>query len=200
MREKWPKLTGIAVGICLLLLAFSVLMAMGFFTVPVLVAFFPFLFLASAAVISLVSLVFHKGHIPALPLWGVSLVVLVGWPICASSPVAIAASLTRRDAALEVPIMAGIPGVSLDVYWDEPGRATFEFRTAYPEQAVRDFYRQQLLARGWTEVTETRFRKGERGIDILYGVHYVGNIGNSFQKFQNQASSFPYEVEVYYYR
>jgi hypothetical protein len=183
MRNKWPQLTGIALGICVALLIISILVAMYGFEL----AYFlpgPWGLVLLAVIIWLAvlgALVVREGYIPALPLWGVLLAVLVGWPLCASGPIAARMTWMMWHELSEVPTMPQAQGIS--VFADDPGEgplvACLKYGTTTSAQAVFEFYRKQLPLQGWSEdflfaqkassaIGITSFHKNGKTLSITY--------------------------------
>jgi hypothetical protein len=210
MRDKWPKLTGIALGVCLALLIFSLLSVSGVLNAAALefaISSFGLIFVfAFAIAIWLGWFGVSKGYVSALPLWGVLIAILIGWPLCAYGAVAARIFWMKRQALSEVPVMAEAQNTSVDVNWfevDSPANTCFDYRIASSQQVVFDFYREQLSARGWAEDTKSQFALQappttmwylKTGSSMRIDYSYTRN-----QRIENQAPRFPNKVDVCYW-
>jgi hypothetical protein len=154
MGKKRPTLTGFAWGVCFALLISSLLLVWQGLAV---VYAFGLIFLPGLVVgVWLGMLCTHHGYIPALPVWGVLLIVVLGWPLCAYGPIAARVAWMERQVRSQVPVMPQAENVSVDVNWlgsdsYTSGRSCIEFDTNASQQSVFAFYRQRFSARGWSE-------------------------------------------------
>jgi len=152
-RSRWA--TGIASSVCFALLIFSLLLAwFGYGLVYLIIGSFGLIIVFGFALAIWVGLFCAgRGYIPAMPLWVVVLTAVIGWPLCAYGPIAARVFWMKRDALSEVPIMSQAQGMSVSVKWlgsdSGPPRACFDYRAGNTQQAVFQFYREQMQARGW---------------------------------------------------
>jgi len=191
-RSRWA--TGIASSVCFALLIFSLLLAwFGYGLVYLIIGSFGLIIVFGFALAIWVGLFCAgRGYIPAMPLWVVVLTAVIGWPLCAYGPIAARVFWMKRDALSEVPIMSQAQGMSVSVKWlgsdSGPPRACFDYRAGNTQQAVFQFYREQMQARGWAADEksfyaqwvhpkgangESRFRSTERGRSLLFARRVV---------------------------
>jgi hypothetical protein len=175
MHEKWPKLTGIALGICFALLVISIPVALFGYILAYLIPSPGGLIAIVGSLVAILLGLFGvgKGYIPALPLWGVVLAVLVGWPLCAYGPIAARLFWMKQRALSEIPIMPQAVSTSVDADMGgdgPPPESCIEYSIDASEQAVFEFYREQLSARGWSESSNPNFHFQKNGnfIRIYY--------------------------------
>jgi hypothetical protein len=148
VHDKKPKLTGIALGICLALLSFSLLSVFQSYAMYyLLVSSFGLIFVLGFALgIGLGVFSASHGYIPAMPLWGVLLTVLVGWPLCAISAVGLRISWMKWRAFSEVPIISQAQSMSVDIDWTggdlHPPESCIKYSTGVSQQVVFAFYRE----------------------------------------------------------
>jgi hypothetical protein len=211
MREKRPRLTGIATGICFALLIFSLLFVWSGIGMLYLIvgSFGLILVFGFGAGIWFGLFNVRKGRIPAMPLWGVLLVVIVGWPLCVYGPVQARISWMRWRTLSEVPMMPQAQNTKIDVkpIGDDNGplETCIAYKIVRSQPEVFEFYAKQLSTRGWARDTSSAFTRWARAYSVpsirfLKGngsvrIHYT-----DLQKGQtaNQPLSLLNDVEICY--
>jgi hypothetical protein len=149
----------------------------------------------------------RHGYIPALPVWGVLLVGVVGWPLCAYGPIAARVAWMERQVRSQVPVMPELQNVSVNADWlgneSVPPESCIEFETNASQQSVFTFYRQQFSARGWSEDYTSAYAEYAQanGLPRLFFQKsgYVLSIDFTVMKTaQNRTATPPNNVEVCY--